>query len=103
MEIRQNINRKALAVATISFLLGTLILLLYLITASDAFLVGGLFYVLIALVLNGITLIGLLANAIVHYQYYRENLTTILLFLVNIPIAIGYVMLIMQNPFLINS
>lgn len=102
MEIKQNINRKALVIATISFLLGTLILLLYIVTASDAFLVGGLFYVLIAVVLNGITLIGLVANAIINYQYYRENLATILLFLINVPIAIGYVMLIMQNPLLIH-
>ena len=99
MEIKQNINRKGLAVAIFSFLLGTLILLLYLITSAEALLVGGLFYVMIAFVLNSITLIGLIGNAIINRQYYKENLTTILIFLVNIPIAIGYVMLIMHYPF----
>lgn len=98
MEIRQDINRKGLAVATICFLLGTIILLLYIITASEAFLVGGFLYVLIAVVLNTITLIGLLTNAIINYHYYKENLITILLFLINIPIAMGYVFLIMNNP-----
>lgn len=98
MEIRQEINKKGLTVAIISFLIGTLILLLYLLTTSEALLVGGLFYVLIALALNTITLIGLIINAIINYQYYKENLTTILLFLFNIPIAIGYVFLIMNNP-----
>ncbi|MBQ4822209.1 hypothetical protein [Aquimarina sp. MMG016] len=103
MEIRQTINKKALILATISFLLGTLILLLYLVFGSEAFLVGGLFYVLIALVINGITFIGIIANAIINYQYYKENLTTILLFSINIPVAIGYVFLVMNNPFLTNS
>ncbi|MEW7291097.1 hypothetical protein [Aquimarina sp. 2304DJ70-9] len=102
MEIRQTINRKALMVAIISFLLGTSILLLYLISGSEAFLVGGLFYVLIALVLNTITLIGLLTNAIINYQYYKENLITILLFTINIPIAIAYLFLVMNNPFQYN-
>ena len=45
MEIKQDINRKGLAVAIFSFLLGTLILLLYLISSAEALLVGGLFYV----------------------------------------------------------
>ncbi len=99
MEIRQTINRKALMVATVSFLLGTCILLLYLISGSEAFLVGGAFYVLIALVLNAITLIGLFTNAIINYQYYKENLVTILLFAINIPVAIMYLFLVMNNPF----
>ncbi len=98
MKINQPINKKALMVATVSFLLGTSILLLYLIFGSETFLVGGLFYALVALTLNTITLIGLFTNAIINYQHYKENLATILLFLTNIPIAIGYVFLVVNNP-----
>lgn len=97
MEITQPINKKALQVAIISLLIGTFILGLYLITKSESFLIGGVFYVFIALVLNVITLIELLTNAIIHYQYYKENLTTILIFLINIPIAVGYVFLVINN------
>lgn len=97
MEITQPINKKALQVAIISLLIGTFILGLYLITKSESFLIGGVFYVFIALVLNVITLIELLTNAIIHYRYYKENLTTILIFLINIPIAVGYVFLVINN------
>ena len=86
-------------VATISFLLGTMILLLYLISGSEAFLIGGLFYVLIAVVLNTITLISISINAIINYHHYKENLITILLFLLNIPIALGYMTIVIKNPF----
>ena len=103
MKITQSINRKALKVATVSFLLGTVILLLFLITQSEAFLVGGLFYTLIAVVLNIITLVGLVVNAFITYHQYKENLITILIFITNIPIAIGYVILIMNNPFHANT
>ncbi|GAA4279257.1 hypothetical protein [Aquimarina mytili] len=99
MQIRQTINKKALTLATISLLLGTFILLLYLTFESEAFLVGGVFYVLVTLVINAITLIGLFANAIINHQYYKENITTILLFLINIPIAMGYLMIVINNPF----
>ncbi len=99
MQIRQSINKKALLLATLSLLLGIFLLLLYLIFESEAFLVGGVFYVLVVFVINAITLIGLCTNAIINYQHYRENITTILLFLINIPIAIGYIMIVMNNPF----
>lgn len=98
MQIHQSINRKALTIAVTSFILGTIILALYLTTGSEAFLIGGLFYVLVALAINTITLVGIVANAIINFHYYKENLTTILLFLINIPVALGYVTLIIKNP-----
>lgn len=98
MQIHQSINRKALSIAVTSFILGTIILSLYLTTGSEAFLIGGLFYVLVALAINTITLVGIVANAIINFHCYKENLTTILLFLINIPVALGYVTLIIKNP-----
>ncbi len=99
MKIKQTLNKKALALAITSFLLGTLILLLFLVSKSEAFLIGGAFFVIIAVVLNAITLIQLFANSIINYQYYRENLITMLLFIVNIPIAIGYLLVAMNTSF----
>ena len=99
MRIAQPINKNALIVATLSFLLGTILLLLFLITQSNIILDIGLLYVIIAFVLNAITLVGLLVNLILNHQYYKENLFTILLFLLNIPITILYVMLVVYNSF----
>ncbi|WP_109299896.1 hypothetical protein [Aquimarina sp. AU474] len=98
MKIFQPINQKALFIATVSFLLGTILLLSFLILQSNTFLDIGLFYVIIAFVFNTITLIGLIINSIINYQYYKENLITISLFLLNIPITIGYIVLIQINP-----
>ncbi len=98
MKILQSINKKALIVATISFLLGTILLLLFLVSGLDVIVDIGLFYVFIAFVFNTITFIGLITNAIINYQYYQENLRTILVFLLNIPITIGYISLVISNP-----
>ncbi len=99
MNTIQPINKNALRIATISFLLGTMLLLLFLIFGSNVLLQIGFCYVLIASVLNGITLIGLLANSIINHQYYKENLTTILLVLLNIPITLGYISIIAGNQY----
>ncbi len=99
MEITQNINKKALKVAIVSFLLGSFILAFYLISASESFLIAGVFFAFIALVLNTITFIELITNAIINYQHYRENITTILFFLINIPVAVGYFILATNNSF----
>ncbi|WP_438422390.1 hypothetical protein [Aquimarina macrocephali] len=100
MKIIQPINKSALIVATISFLLGTLLLLFFLISQSSIVLDIGLFYVIIASVLNIIVFVGLITNAIINYQYYKENLTTIILVILNIPITIGYIIIVANNPFL---
>ncbi len=98
MRIIQPINKKALAIATISFLLGTILLLFYLISQSNIVADIGFFYVIIATVLNSITFIGLITNSLINYQYYRENLTTILLVILNIPITLGYITVAINNP-----
>lgn len=99
MQITQSVNKKALMIATVSFLLGTVLFLMHLIIAWEQLIIIGLFYVLIATVLNGITFMGLLANSAINYHCYQENLTTVLLFLLNIPIAIGYFLIVTNNPF----
>jgi len=99
MQIIQSTNRSALMIATFSFLIGTILFLMYLITAWEQVIIIGLFYVLIALVFNTITFIGLLANTLINHHHYRENITTILIFLLNIPIASCYVLIVLNNPF----
>lgn len=100
MKIIQPVNKNALIIATISFLLGTILLLFFLISQSNILLDIGLFYVIIASTLNAIIFIGLITNAIINYQYYKENLTTIILVVLNIPITIGYIIIVINTPFL---
>ncbi len=99
MRIFQPVNKKALMVSTISFLLGTILLLLFMISKSAILADIGLFYVVIAFVLNAMVLIGLIINSIINHQYYRENLATILLFLLNIPITMGYIVIVTNTHF----
>ena len=99
MKITQTINKDALIIATCSFLIGTILLLSQLILRRDQIVTLGIFYVLIAIVLNGITLLGLLVNSVVNRHYRKENLSTIGLFLLNIPIACGYLCMIINTPF----
>lgn len=99
MKIIQPINKSALIIATASFILGTMLLLFFLISPSGILVDIGLVYILIALVLNTITFIGLITNSFINYQYNKENITTILLVTLNIPIAFGYVIIVLNNPF----
>jgi len=99
MKIIQPINKNALIIAALSFLIGTIILLSHLITGWKNLVVFGFFFVVVATVLNGITLLGVLANMIVNYHYYKENLITISLIILNIPIAGSYIFIAFNNPF----
>ncbi len=99
MKIIQSTNKNALMTAVLSFLFGTIFLMLFLITQSDLLIRIGILYVTIALTLNTIMFIGLLINSIINYQYYRENLITISLFLLNIPITLLYILIVESNPF----
>lgn len=99
MKIIQPINKSALIIAIASFILGTILLLFFLISPSAILVDIGIFYILIALVLNTITFIGLIPNSFINYQYNKENLITILLVALNIPVAFGYVIIVLNNPF----
>ncbi|WP_148639140.1 hypothetical protein [Aquimarina longa] len=99
MKIIQTINKKSLFIAALSFILGTIILLSFIISQSDTVFKIGIFYVIIAAALNTFFFIELIINAIVNYQYYKENLITILLVVLNIPITIGYISIVLNNPF----
>jgi len=99
MNIQQSHNQKALMLAVISFLIGTILLLIYLISGWEALLIGGFLYVLIAVAVNGLAFIGLLIYAVTDCRNYKENLITLLLFLINIPIAGSYIALVMYTPF----
>ncbi|WP_103863775.1 hypothetical protein [Aquimarina sp. I32.4] len=99
MKIIQPINKTALFIATISFVLGTSLLLFFLISQYRAMIDIGIFYVMVAFTLNVITFVGLIANSIINYKHYKENLTTIAVVVINIPITIGYINIVLTNSF----
>ena len=89
----------AIVLAIGSFFIGTLLLLLFKIMNTDFLILSGLYYTLLATILNGPMLILVAINAITHYTDYKENLLTILGVLVNIPITFYYIELVFSNPF----
>jgi len=94
MEITQTKNKTALLIALISFLFGTILLLIFHLHHTLLIVRIGLLYVIIATVLNTIILIDLSISSFVNSQYQKENRITILIFLLNIPITIGYILTI---------
>ncbi|GAA4108127.1 hypothetical protein GCM10022393_03920 [Aquimarina addita] len=94
MKITQNINKTSLMIACLSFLLGTALFIIHLVEPSYRLLEIGLFYTLIALVLNSITLIELIGHAIINPHHSNENLITIGVLLLNIPVTLTYLMFI---------
>ncbi|PKV49850.1 hypothetical protein ATE84_1888 [Aquimarina sp. MAR_2010_214] len=95
MKIAQPINKIAIILALVSFLIGTSLLLLYIfhITYIERSTLRhiGLNYIRIAFLVNIIYLAFLIINAIFFSKDTKENLITILFFLLNIPITLIYI------------
>lgn len=76
-----------------SALIGTIILIAYLISHAE-FLIGlGLVYVLSALVINGIFLLVLLLELMYNTAYWRAYTIAIICMLLNIPLSFFYLFL----------
>ncbi|QXP57437.1 hypothetical protein H0I25_06520 [Cellulophaga sp. HaHa_2_95] len=82
------LNRIAVSISFYSFIIGTLLFLIKL--AFDATVMVGFIFVLVAVVINMILFILLLLNALVNYRDFEENISTIILVILNIPIAFFY-------------
>ncbi len=94
MKIVQPINKIAITIAIVSFLIGTSLLLLYIFFKWSDLLFIGVNYVRIAFLINAIFLVFLIINALFFSKDTKENLITILLFLLNIPITLIYLQII---------
>lgn len=87
---KYHLNYSAILLALGSFLFGSLWLLSYKITHADPMLVIGLYYTISAVIINAFMLLFLIVNAIAQYKDYKENILTILILLINIPITNWY-------------
>ena len=88
------INYTAVLIALISFVLGTICLLLFKTSGDSGFVGIGYCYTLLAALTNTILLLLVSINAIRYYKDYREHLRTACIVLANIPITIFYLNLL---------
>jgi hypothetical protein len=88
------LNYRAVQVAIISFVLGTICLLLFKTSGDTGFVGIGYCFTLLAAVVNTVLLLVVLIHAIVRYKDYKEHLTTVLVVLANIPITFFYLNLL---------
>jgi hypothetical protein len=92
-----NIHQVARVTALISFIVGSLLFTLYLFLKDDNIVLVGLFYVLIAVVVNLIVLFALLLAFSKPNINYEQNVLSIGILLSNIPIAIIYLYIIFYD------
>lgn len=85
--------------AKYSFLIGTVLLLIYCTTRYDPLISIGLFYVFLAAISNSIILLTALIMIIIYPRYYPQLLKTALIILLNLPIAFIYFLIVTNLPF----
>lgn len=83
-------------IAGVSFILGTLLLVLFLFFKSDVIIGIGIYYVLAALVINLLLFIGLIGNLITSQKNRFDTLKAIGITLINLPIAIAYFFIVLN-------
>lgn len=88
-------------IALYSFGIGTAIFLLHLIAPSQNVLLLGLFFVLFALLFNGIVFLNLIYTLITDSENREQTVIQILILLANIPIAALYFFLVVRGESLI--
>ncbi|MCT2408146.1 hypothetical protein NZD88_11395 [Chryseobacterium antibioticum] len=82
-----------------SFLSGTLLLILYLITKADFLLILGFYFVIITAVVNMLVLLYELLEFLTDISDKKSSGNSVLLLLVNIPITMLYMFIILNsNP-----
>lgn len=82
-----------------SFLLGSFLLVSYLITRADFLLISGFYFVMIAAVINMLVLLYELLEFLNNTSEKKSSGNSVLLLLVNIPVTILYIFIILNsNP-----
>lgn len=87
-------GKLARIVALGSFLIGTLILVVFEITNASILIYIGFIYVLIALFLNFVLFVNLVYNLFIYTKMYAFQIGNIALLLLNIPITLFYLHII---------
>lgn len=86
-------------VALLSFLIGSILLILYIYFKSQQLITIGIYYIIIAFWINIILLVVLIIASIINSFHRKNLLKTCGIVLLNIPIAILYFYLLIQITF----
>lgn len=85
-------------VASISFIIDTLLLVLFLFfKQEESFIMLGFYYVIGAFIINSFVLLGLLTRLILNSENRLELLKAIGIILINLPVAIGYFFIVINT------
>lgn len=88
------LNYFPLILATVSFGIGTAIMVLYFISNDQSYYTEiGFYYLLLALLINGTAFLGLLLGSYFYKQQQLELLKKAFILLINIPISLLYLIL----------
>ncbi|NII81933.1 MULTISPECIES: hypothetical protein [unclassified Pedobacter] len=82
--------------AVYSFVFGTMILLIFLLSKYTPLVAVGLYYVLAASVFNMLILLTLLIQFMYYKEHRKKILTTVTFMLLNIPISILYFFIVIN-------
>jgi hypothetical protein len=93
-QFKYPMNYTAIRIAIISFVLGTICLLLFKTNDDTGFVGIGYFYTLFAAFVNAVVLLLVIFHGIRRYKEYTEHLITIVIILANIPITLLYLNLL---------
>ncbi|WP_394747074.1 hypothetical protein [Spongiimicrobium salis] len=88
------INRFGVRLAAISFSLGSIIVILHLMTKAEITVVIGFVYVILALGLNSFTFLFILLHGLFNFKDIKEHGITLIVMLLNLPIAYSYLLLV---------
>lgn len=92
--IEPQMNYVGKRMAYYSALIGTLILITYLISHADFLAVVGVIYILSATVVNTLVLMVVLIELICNQSSWRSSVVTIICMLLNIPLVILYLFIL---------
>lgn len=89
-QFKHPINYIAVLIAMVSFILGTICLLLFKTSSDSGFFAIGYFYTLLAGAVNLLMLLLVVINGIWQLKDYKEHLRVVFLVLLNIPVVFLY-------------
>lgn len=88
----------AIQMAIVSFSIGTFILLLHFVLKnSDLVIIIGIYYLVIAFIVNGLMLLKLIFDWVTESKNRKSTLLQITILLINIPIAFFYFYLVITS------
>ncbi|MEP3211176.1 MAG: hypothetical protein ABJN95_18460 [Maribacter sp.] len=84
-------NRVAVRIASLSFLIGTVLMLTALMSDNELIITFGIVFLVLYLLQTIIILFILLVNTMAHFRDIHEHVMTLIIVLMNFPIAVLYI------------